>query len=101
LLGATYTPNFQRLQKVRNTAFAETRTPDNLPEGVVIPQEPAEAAATLFNQIDREWVPLIYANPQDEARVEKTLHLTRAEKVCLASDGMRASLKASGLSAYS
>lgn len=65
-IGATYTPNFQRDQKLHNTSFADTRTPEGLPDTVQFPQDPQDAAGNLFAQIDKEWLPRIYANPLDE-----------------------------------
>ena len=63
MIGSTYTPNFQKGQRAKQTLFAKTRTPENLPDGVPIPQLPEEAAANLFRQLDGPWLPRIYANP--------------------------------------
>lgn len=68
MIGTTWTESLQRTQKKLGGVFAETRTPDGLPEGMAIPQLPEEAAENLFNQIDEEWLPVIYANPDDVAR---------------------------------
>jgi short-subunit dehydrogenase len=89
MIGSTYTPNFQRMQKLKGTLFAETRTPENLDPGVPVPQEPAEAAANLFAQLDREWLPLIYANPADAARAEQMKAMTRVEMITRMGDAMR------------
>jgi len=100
VLGSTYTPKFQSLQRLRNSPFAESRTPDNLPEGVNPPQDPEDASANLFAQIDKEWVPLMYANPLDEARLKRNRDLPRAESISLASEAMRASIRAAKLTVY-
>jgi short-subunit dehydrogenase len=89
MIGSTYTPNFQRTQQEKNTPFAHTRTPDGLPPGVPIPQEPSDAAANLFKQIDKEWIPLTYANPRDEANAQQAKSLTRIEMITRIGDAMR------------
>jgi short-subunit dehydrogenase len=89
MIGSTYTPNFQRNQREKKTLFAETRTPDNLPPGVQPPQDPADAAANLFAQIDREWIPLVYANPADEAQAKAMQSTSRIDKIVRISDAMK------------
>jgi short-subunit dehydrogenase len=78
MIGSTYTPNFIRDQKARNTIFAEKRIPDDATEGMPIPQTPEEAAANLFGQLDTEWLPLVFANPKDRARYEQLALADRA-----------------------
>ena len=94
MIGQTYTPGFQRNQKLRETPFAETRTPKGLPEGTPVPQDPEDAAANLIAQLDRDWLPMIYANPLDEENAKKSAALTLAERVTLASDGVVKSFEA-------
>jgi short-subunit dehydrogenase len=94
MVGSTYTPNFQRSQAARGATFAKTRTPDNLPAGLEFPQEPQDASANLFAQIDKEWIPLIYANPRDEEASRRNQGLSRAERIAMISDPMRASFLA-------
>lgn len=68
MIGTTWTDNFQRTQKKLGGVFAESRTPGNLPEGMAIPQLPEDAAASLFAQIDDEWLPVVFTNPDDKPR---------------------------------
>jgi len=68
MIGTTWTDNFQRTQKKLGGIFAEGRTPEGLPPGMAIPQLPEDAAANLFEQTDKEWLPVIYANPDDVMR---------------------------------
>jgi short-subunit dehydrogenase len=91
MIGQTYTPTFQKSQAARNAMFARSRVPEDLPPGVQPPQEPADASANLFAQIDKEWLPLIYANPLDEAAAEVGKATPIAEQIVRASDAMRGS----------
>lgn len=93
MIGSTYTPNFQKNQVERDTLFARSRTPDDLPKGMEPPQDPVHASANLFAQLDREWIPLIYANPKDEAAAQLNLQLSRAERIRMMSDPTRKSWK--------
>lgn len=94
MIGSTYTPNFQHNQKLRETPFAETRTPEGLPEGAQVPQDPEDAARVLFAQLDREWLPMVYANPRDEENAARLAALPLAERVTLTSDAVRKSFEA-------
>jgi short-subunit dehydrogenase len=94
MIGSTYTPNFQHNQKVRQTPFAESRTPADLPEGTQVPQDPQDAAQGLFAQLDKEWLPMVYANPRDEENARRLAALTLAERVTLTSDAVRRSFEA-------
>jgi short-subunit dehydrogenase len=93
MVGSTYTPNFQRNQVERNTLFAKSRTPDDLPSGIEPPQDPVDASAHLFAQIDREWLPQIYANPNDAEAALRYAALPRADRIRMMSDPMRRSWK--------
>jgi short-subunit dehydrogenase len=93
MIGSTYTPNFQRNQAERNTLFAKSRTPEGLPQGIEPPQDPVDASAHLFAQLDKEWIPLIYANPRDEAAAQRHAQMSRAERIRMMSDPMRKSWK--------
>jgi short-subunit dehydrogenase len=93
MIGSTYTPSFQRNQKIRNTPFAETRTPAGLPEGAPVPQAPEEAAANLFTQLDQEWLPMVWANPRDQAGSVRLADMTLAERVNITSDAVRKSFE--------
>ncbi len=68
MIGTTWTESLQRTQKKLGGVFAESRTPDGLPEGMAIPQLPEEAVANLFAQCDKEWLPVVFANPEDVPR---------------------------------
>ena len=94
MIGSTYTPSFQRNQKLRKTPFAETRTPEGLPEGTPVPQDPEDAAAHLFVQLDKEWLPMVWANPKDEANAQLMAQRTLAERITLSSDVVRKSFEA-------
>ena len=94
MIGSTYTPNFQEKQKAKNTPFAETRTPGDLPQGVPVPQRPEDAAAHLFRQIDGDWLPLIYANPEDEKRAADMRDMSRVELIRRMSGAMRTGFRA-------
>jgi uncharacterized protein len=94
MVGSTYTPNFQKSQAARNAPFARSRTPENLPDNVPVPQTPEDAAHHLFAQIDEEWLPLIYANPADAERASRKANVSRAELICQISDSMRESHQA-------
>ena len=91
MMGATYTPNFQRSQLARGATFADAREPENLPAGTRAPQLPTAASASLFSQIEVEWIPLIYANPEDEQAISGASVLPKKDRVLMASDPMRAS----------
>jgi len=93
VLGQTYTPNFQRSQQERDAPFARTRDPDDVPSTVRRPQQPEDAAATLFAQIDREWIPHIYANPEDEAMIKAAANVSKTERILQVGDAMRATYK--------
>jgi short-subunit dehydrogenase len=99
MIGSTYTPNFQRSQQSRGAVFAETRTPENLAEGTPVPQTPEEASGHLFAQLDKEWLPMVYSNPKDEANNRRIENLTRAEKINRMSGPMKASFGAAGIKA--
>ena len=58
-------------------------------EEVPVPQLPEEAAATLFRQLDGEWLPRIYANPRDEARVREMSQMSRVDLVRRMGGAMR------------
>jgi len=94
MIGSTYTPNFQRNQKIRATPFAESRTPEGLPEGTPVPQDPEEAAANLFLQLDKEWLPVVFANPRDEANAAMMASMPLAERITMVSEVARASFAA-------
>jgi short-subunit dehydrogenase len=93
MVGSTYTPNFQKNQVERNTLFARSRTPENMPPGVEPPQDPVDASAHLFAQIDREWIPQIYANPKDAEAAQRFAAMPRADRIRMMSDPMRRSFK--------
>lgn len=94
MIGSTYTPSFQRNQKIRATPFADTRTPEGLPEGTPLPQAPEEAAANLFAQLAGEWPPMVWANPRDEAGHRAMTQRPLAERIMLTSDAVRTSFDA-------
>jgi short-subunit dehydrogenase len=68
MIGATWSDNFQRMQKKLGSIFAESREPENLPDGFSVPILAEDVAANLFAQIDKEWLPTVFANPADKER---------------------------------
>ena len=68
MVGTTWTDSFQRFQKQHGGIFANGREPEDLPQGMALPQLSEEAAANLFAQTDKEWLPIIFANPDDRDR---------------------------------
>jgi short-subunit dehydrogenase len=94
MVGSTYTPNFQKSQAERGAIYAKTRTPEGVAAGVQLPQPAEEASACLFAQIDKEWLPLTYANPLDEAASEATKNIPLIEMIVRASDPVKASWEA-------
>ena len=58
VVGSTYTPTFQRIQKKYSLPFADNIDPANFPPGTPLPQSPAEVAAHLFGLPDRGAAPL-------------------------------------------
>jgi NAD(P)-dependent dehydrogenase (short-subunit alcohol dehydrogenase family) len=89
MIGSNYTPNFQRDQRAKNSIFAETNRPANLPEGVPVPQLPEEAAESLFQQLEGDWKPRTYANPLDEARCKELAKQPREAVINRMSDSQR------------
>jgi short-subunit dehydrogenase len=94
MVGSTYTPNFQKTQIRKQSIFAESRTPENVPPGVPIPQLPKDAAAYLFEQIDGDWQPLIYANARDAERATALKHLSRLDLITRMGAAMRSGYRA-------
>ena len=89
MIGTTWTDNFQRTQERLGGIYAKGRVPDDLPPEMAIPQLPEEAAGNLFTQLDEEWLPLVYANPQDEKRVKMMQAADKAELIRMAAQGQR------------
>ena len=81
MIGTTWTESFQRTQKKLGGVFAAGREPPGLPAVFALPQLPEDAAANLFAQIDREWLPLIFANPADEARSKMIAGVPRQDLI--------------------
>lgn len=94
MIGSTYTPNFRRNQRIRATPFAESRTPAGLPEGTPVPQDPEEAAANLFAQLDKEWLPVVFANPRDEENAGLMSAMPLAQRITMVSEVAKASFEA-------
>jgi short-subunit dehydrogenase len=95
MIGSTYTPNFIQGQKDKGTIFAEGRAPKAAPEGMQLPQLPEEAAENLFKQLDKEWLPLIFANPLDEARQKALRNADRATIIKRIGDMQRTGYRSS------
>jgi len=84
MLGATNTPNFKRLFGGHGDKSFE-----NFPS-FEAPQEPVDASAALFAQIDREWLPLIFANAKDEEATKAASALPKTELIAMVGEPMRA-----------
>jgi short-subunit dehydrogenase len=90
MIGTTWTDNFQRTQKRLGGVFADSREPANLPAGMSLPQLPEEAAGNLFAQTDKAWLPVIFANPEDQARWTGMTAPARAEIIRMAAEAQKA-----------
>jgi short-subunit dehydrogenase len=80
MIGTTATDNFRRTQERLGGIYARADLAD-LPEGMSVPQFPEDASANLFAQIDKEWLPVIYANPDDEARMKLGRDVPLADRI--------------------
>ena len=89
MIGTTWTESLQRTQKRLGGVFAETRTPEGLPEGMAIPQLPEEAVANLFTQCDKEWLPVIFANPDDIPRHQAMLTMPKPDVIRYAAQAQK------------
>ncbi|RVT94484.1 SDR family NAD(P)-dependent oxidoreductase [Sphingomonas crocodyli] len=89
MVGSTYTPNFRESQRKKGTLFADSPAPEGIAEGIPLPQLPEDAAASLFAQIDGEWLPRIFANPRDEQNAIANRDKSRVEMIMRMGDAMR------------
>ena len=89
MIGTTWTDNFQRTQERLGGVYAKGRTPEGLPPGMPIPQLPEDAAANLFAQFDRGWLPVIFANPADETRFAAMVAAPKADVIRMAAEGQK------------
>lgn len=90
MIGTTWTESLQRTQKKLGGVFAESRTPEGLPEGMAIPQLPEEAAANLFAQCDKEWLPVVFANPDDMPRHQAMVTMSKPDVIRYAAEAQKA-----------
>jgi short-subunit dehydrogenase len=79
VVGATYTPTFQQIQKKLGLPFADTIDPADFAPGTAIPQTPQVVAARLFDHLEDG--PRVYANIQDQQKAEGDGRLSRREVV--------------------
>lgn len=89
MIGTTWTESLQRTQKKLGGVFAESRTPENLPAGMAIPQLPEDAAANLFAQCDKEWLPVIFANPDDVPRHQAMVTMPKPDVIRYAAQAQK------------
>jgi short-subunit dehydrogenase len=83
MLGATDTPNFKRmLGEEGDRSFEDFAS-------FPAPQEPADASAVFFAQIDQAWLPQMFANPKDEEAMKAATAVPKAELIAMAGDQMR------------
>ena len=90
MIGSTWTESFQRTQKKLGGIFANGREPANLPAGFAIPMLPEDASANLFAQIDKEWVPVVYTDPQDKARSKLAPAMARGDLIRMVAEAQEA-----------
>jgi short-subunit dehydrogenase len=79
VVGATYTPVFQRFQREHGLPFANGIDPAHFPQGMPLPLLPEQVAARLFDHLQDG--PRLYANPVDEANAEADARLPRRQVV--------------------
>jgi short-subunit dehydrogenase len=79
MVGATYTPTFQRIQKRLGLPFADGVDPSKFPPGTALPILPERVAEALFENLENG--PSVYANPSDEGKADADARLSRREVV--------------------
>jgi short-subunit dehydrogenase len=79
VVGATYTPTFQRIQKHLGLPFADGIDPSKFPPGTGLPIAPEDVAARLFDNLQNG--PRVYSNDEDEAKAEDDARLPRRQVV--------------------
>jgi short-subunit dehydrogenase len=84
MIGTTYTDSFIRTQEKLGGIYAKVKSFDELPAEFPVPQMPEDASANLFAQIDKEWLPVIYANPRDEERQKLSRDVPKADLISMA-----------------
>jgi len=89
MIGTTYTDSFIRTQEKLGGIYAKVKSFDELPEGFAVPQMPEDASANLFGQIDKEWLPVIFANPEDEARQKMMQDVPRKDLITMAGEAQK------------
>jgi short-subunit dehydrogenase len=85
VVGSTYTPNFQRIQKKLDSPFAKSIDPKDYPDGAPLPRTPELVAANLFAQFPGG--PRLYSHPDDKAGAELGATLPRDQLVLAAGEG--------------
>jgi short-subunit dehydrogenase len=79
VVGSTFTPTFQRIQKKLGLPFADGVDPSKFPPGAPLPRPFEEVAATLFAHLEDG--PRVYSHPDDEAKANADALLPRREVV--------------------
>lgn len=79
VVGATYTPTFQRIQKKLGLPFADGVDPSKFAPGTVLPISPEKVAAQLFAHLQDG--PRVYSSVDDAAKAEADARLSRREVV--------------------
>jgi short-subunit dehydrogenase len=79
VVGSTYTPAFQRIQKRHGLPFADSIDPADFPPGTPLPRLPQAVADELFLHLTDG--PRLYSHPDDEAKAEADARLPRREVV--------------------
>lgn len=88
VVGTTYTPNFQRVQKKHDLPFANGIDPSQFPDGTPLPRSPEEVAAALFPQLESG--PRLYPHPDDHAAAQAAAGLPRDQLVMAAGASSKA-----------
>jgi len=79
MVGSTYTPTFQRIQKKLGLPFADGVDASKFPPGAPLPRPFEDVAAHLFHHLEDG--PRVYSHPDDEAKADADARLPRREVV--------------------
>lgn len=87
LVGSTFTPTMQRIQKKLDSPFAKSIDPADYPEGTPLPRTPESVAAALFPQLEDG--PRLYCHPDEEAMFKASAAADRAEWIAKVGEGTK------------
>jgi short-subunit dehydrogenase len=90
MVGSTDTPNFRLGQRYMNPAKGDESEARGIVEDQAPPISAVEAAGNLFSQLDKEWLPKVFANPVDENNMKLMReHLSRKDGIMILGEQMR------------